>query len=118
MKYQRNPQTNLQIRIIKKKSLRGRKDFQYRYVYQYLKIRHNRLRGASISISYLPGCSCPGLCKAWQEKIPERSEDDFLLANQPIGLPWAIRRTRTIFAGKKLKYNKILIGKIECRLTR
>lgn len=37
MKYQRNPQTNLQIRIIKKKSLRGRKDFQCRYVYQYLK---------------------------------------------------------------------------------
>ena len=36
MKYQRNPQTNLQIRIIKKKSLRGRKDFQCRYVYQYL----------------------------------------------------------------------------------
>lgn len=35
MKYQRNPQTNLQIRIIKKKSLRGRKDFQCRYVYQY-----------------------------------------------------------------------------------
>ncbi|RHH86657.1 hypothetical protein DW190_17310, partial [Bacteroides caccae] len=31
-------------------------------------------------------------------------EDDFLLANQPAGLPWAIRRTRTIFAGKKLKY--------------
>jgi len=30
------PQTNLQIRIIKKKSLRGRKDFQCRYVYQYL----------------------------------------------------------------------------------
>ncbi|RGQ76303.1 hypothetical protein DWY80_26615 [Bacteroides ovatus] len=52
----------------------------------------------------MPGCSCPGLCKAWQEKIPERSEDDFLLANQPIGLPWSIRRTRTIFAGKKLKY--------------
>jgi len=44
------------------------------------------------------------LCKAWQEKIPERSEDDFLLANQPAGPPWAIRRTRTIFAGKKLKY--------------
>ena len=42
--------------------------------------------------------------KAWQKKIPERSEDDFLLANQPIGLPWSIRRTRTIFAGKKLKY--------------
>lgn len=36
MKYQRNPQTNLQIRIIKKKSLRGWKDFQCRYVYQYL----------------------------------------------------------------------------------
>ncbi len=35
MKYQRNPQTNLQTRIIKKKSLRGRKDFQCRYVYQY-----------------------------------------------------------------------------------
>ena len=33
----RCPQTNLQIRIIKKKSLRGRKDFQCRYVYQYLK---------------------------------------------------------------------------------
>jgi hypothetical protein len=49
------------------------------------------------------------LCKAWQEKIPERSEDDFLLANQPAGLPWAIRRTRTIFAGKKLKY-KIWYG--------
>ena len=32
----RCPQTNLQIRIIKKKSLRGRKDFQCRYVYQYL----------------------------------------------------------------------------------
>ena len=31
----RCPQTNLQIRIIKKKSLRGRKDFQCRYVYQY-----------------------------------------------------------------------------------
>ena len=38
MKYQRNPQTNLQIRIIKKKSLRGRKDFQCRYVYQYLNL--------------------------------------------------------------------------------
>ena len=38
MKYQRNPQTNLQIRIIKKKSLRGRKDFQCRYVYQYQKV--------------------------------------------------------------------------------
>ena len=60
----------------------------------------------------------PFWIKAWQKKIPERSEDDFLLANQPVGLPWAIRRTRTIFAGKKLKYNKILIGKIECRLTR
>ncbi len=36
--------------------------------------------------------------------MPSRSEDDFLLANQPIGLPWSIRRTRTIFAGKKLKY--------------
>jgi hypothetical protein len=49
------------------------------------------------------------LCKAWQEKIPERSEDDFLLANQPIGPPCPIRRTRTIFAGKKLKY-KIWYG--------
>lgn len=44
------------------------------------------------------------LRKAWQEKIPERSEDDFLLANQPAGSPCPIRRTRTIFAGKKLKY--------------
>jgi hypothetical protein len=44
------------------------------------------------------------LYKAWQEKIPERSEDDFLLANQPAGSPCPIRRTRTIFAGKKLKY--------------
>ena len=34
----RCPQTNLQIRIIKKKSLRGRKDFQCRYVYQYLNL--------------------------------------------------------------------------------
>ena len=48
MKYQRNPQTNLQIRIIKKKSLRGRKDFQCRYVYQYLNIirqKYLRKRG-------------------------------------------------------------------------
>jgi hypothetical protein len=44
------------------------------------------------------------LYKAWQEKIPERSEDDFLLANQPAGPPCPIRGTRTIFAGKKLKY--------------
>ena len=42
MKYQRNPQTNLQIRIIKKKSLRGRKDFQCRYVYQYHTIYDER----------------------------------------------------------------------------
>ena len=27
---------------------------------------------------------CRGLSKAWQKKIPERSEDDFLLANQPL----------------------------------
>ena len=25
-----------------------------------------------------------GLSKAWQKKIPQRSEDDFLLANQPL----------------------------------
>ena len=25
---------------------------------------------------------CRGLSKAWQKKIPQRSEDDFLLANQ------------------------------------
>ena len=47
---------------------------------------------------------CPGLGKAWREKIPERSEDDFFLANQPVGPPCPIHRTRTIFAGKKLKY--------------
>ena len=27
---------------------------------------------------------CRGLSKAWQKKIPQRSEDDFLLANQPL----------------------------------
>jgi hypothetical protein len=27
---------------------------------------------------------CRGLRKAWQKKIPQRSEDDFLLANQPL----------------------------------
>lgn len=33
MKYQRNPRTNLQIRTIEKKSLRGRKDFLCKYVF-------------------------------------------------------------------------------------
>ena len=46
----RCPQTNLQIRIIKKKSLRGRKDFQCRYVYQYQKLRaFNKIYGPSIA---------------------------------------------------------------------
>ncbi|KDS57594.1 hypothetical protein [Bacteroides uniformis] len=27
---------------------------------------------------------CRGLRKAWQKKIPQRSEDDFLLATQPL----------------------------------
>jgi len=31
-----------------------------------------------------PLALCRGLRKAWQKKIPERSEDDFLLANQPL----------------------------------
>ena len=56
MKYQRNPQTNLQIRIIKKKSLRGRKDFQCRYVYQYLKKSVDSSGGkanASLRIQFL-----------------------------------------------------------------
>ena len=35
MKYQRNPRTNLQIRTIEKKSLRGRKDFLCKYVYYF-----------------------------------------------------------------------------------
>ena len=52
MKYQRNPQTNLQIRIIKKKSLRGRKDFQCRYVYQYQKLLPVRLQGLDADRMY------------------------------------------------------------------
>ncbi len=27
---------------------------------------------------------CRGLSKVWQKKIPQRSEDDFLLADQPL----------------------------------
>ena len=27
---------------------------------------------------------CRGLSKVWQKKIQQRSEDDFLLANQPL----------------------------------
>ena len=59
MKYQRNPQTNLQIRIIKKKSLRGRKDFQCRYVYQYQNLWLNptskffNLRNAPLRCQYV-----------------------------------------------------------------
>ena len=37
-----------------------------------------------IGLRPLPGCLCPGLCKAWQEKIPERSEDDFFLSSQAL----------------------------------
>ena len=57
----------------------------------------------------------PFWIKARQKKIPERSEDDFLLANQPVGLPCPIRRTRTIFAGKKLK-SEFLYGTNRKRL--
>jgi len=47
---------------------------------------------------------CRGLSKAWQKKIPQRSEDDFLLANQPErGRLAQSTRQMAIFAGKKLK---------------
>ena len=52
MKYQRNPQTNLQIRIIKKKSLRGRKYFQCIYVYQYQNKMQQGTKGASFKEEY------------------------------------------------------------------
>lgn len=39
--------------------------------------------------------------KAWQKKIPERSEDDFFPANQPGGLPCTIGGKKATFAGKK-----------------
>ena len=44
---------------------------------------------------------CRGLSKAWQKKIPQRSEDDFLLTNQaPKGgrLAAKTRQSKT-FAG-------------------
>ena len=34
-----------------------------------------------------PALGLPICVKAWQEKIPERSEDDFFFANQPAGPP-------------------------------
>ena len=40
---------------------------------------------------------CRGLSKAWQKKIPQRSEDDFLLANQPLkGAALRNPRQRTV----------------------
>ena len=44
---------------------------------------------------------CRGLSKAWQKKIPQRSEDDFLLTNQaPKGgrLAAKTRRSKTFAA--------------------
>ena len=70
MKYQRNPQTNLQTRIIKKKSLRGRKDFQCRYVYQYLIILQSTSRSLIATLGWCLGnvIRC-GPLKSWLADI-------------------------------------------------
>ena len=43
-----------------------------------------QIENPSHSFNFLPAniALCRGLRKAWQKKIPQRSEDDFLLANQ------------------------------------
>lgn len=43
----------------------------------------------------------PFLRKAWQEKIPERSEDDFFPVNLPAGLPCAFSPANGYLCGKK-----------------
>ena len=55
---------------------------------------------------------CRGLSKAWQKKIPQRSEDDFLLTNQaPKGGRLAqSTRQMAIFAGKKLKGRQDIVN--------
>ena len=54
---------------------------------------------------------CRGLSKAWQKKIPQRSEDDFLLANQPLkGAALQSTRQMAIFAGKKLKGRQDIVN--------
>ena len=57
--------------------------------------------GAGIPVSYMRRS---GFClvngKAWQGKIPERSEDDFSLSNQPVRAALHMTRQKTIFAGR------------------
>ncbi len=64
----RCPQTNLQIRIIKKKSLRGRKDFQCRYVYQYQTKKYLLL------ISFLPFYFIPFHCSKSDAKVSRKRD--------------------------------------------
>ncbi|RGJ06436.1 hypothetical protein DXD78_06160 [Bacteroides sp. D20] len=59
----------------------------------------------------MQGCFLPGLCKAWREKIPQRSEDDFFPANPNGAWPCSIQRQGARFAVRKrnMDYNTMLL---------
>ncbi|WP_373176721.1 hypothetical protein [Bacteroides eggerthii] len=64
-------------------------------------VRH-RPTLVGIFISCCPCSLFAGDCgKAWREKIPERSEDDFFPANQPAGPPCAISPANGYLYGRK-----------------
>ena len=68
----------------------------------YLLVIRHRPTSVGIFISCCPHSLFAGDCgKAWREKIPERSEDDFFPANQPEGPPCAISPANGYFYGKK-----------------
>ncbi|OUO77838.1 hypothetical protein B5F71_08690 [Bacteroides sp. An269] len=54
----------------------------------------------------MQGCFLPGLCKAWREKIPQRSEDDFFPANPNGAWPCSIQRQGARFAVRKRNAEK------------
>ena len=55
---------------------------------------------------------CRGLSKAWQKKIPQRSEDDFF--SQPVQRTALLDQgQKATFAGKKQKCGTLLDSKVE-----
>lgn len=59
-----------------------------------VKYRHSYFLLSPLSV-------CPHPCKAWQKKIPERSEDDFFQTTSPAGPPCGSCAANSYFCSKK-----------------